>query len=464
MIDFRNIEGIYFVGIGGIGMSALAVYYALEGYTIAGYDRSKTNITDKLNDLGCEISFSDDTNTIPRMFKDTGNRGNVIIIYTPAIPAENRVFSYFKENGYGIFKRSEVLGQISSATDTIAIAGTHGKTTVSAMTAHLFKQSHIDCSAFLGGISKNYDSNLLVGDGRYTVIEADEYDRSFHRLSPLIAVITAADPDHLEIYGDLKTMIAGYNEFCKRIRTGGILVINNRIKDIISRPEGIECFTYGSSPDSDYRYTDIEHRVNDYSFNLKTPDNIITDLHFPFPGIINIENMTAAIAVALRCGISEDELRKAVLIFQGVRRRFDIRVNIPGLAYVDDYAHHPEEIRACIHSLREYFRGRRITGIFQPHLFSRTLNHSAGFAEILDQLDEVILLPVYPAREKPVLGVTSELIFNKMKNGHKQLMELEDVTEKLDIKKLDVLVTIGAGNIDTLVEPIEKKLKTERQA
>jgi UDP-N-acetylmuramate--alanine ligase len=464
MIDFRNIEGIYFVGIGGIGMSALAAYYALEGYTIAGYDRSKTNITDKLNDLGCEISFSDDTNTIPQMFKDTGNRDSVIIIYTPAIPAENRVFSYFKENGYGIFKRSEVLGQISSATDTIAIAGTHGKTTVSAMTAHLFKQSHIDCSAFLGGISKNYDSNLLVGDGRYTVIEADEYDRSFHRLSPLIAVITAADPDHLEIYGDLKTMIAGYNEFCKRIRTGGILVINNRIKDIISRPEGVECYTYGSSPDSDYRYTDIEHRVNDYSFNLKTPDSIITDLHFPFPGIINIENMTAAIAVALRCGISEDELRKAVLIFQGVRRRFDIRVNIPGLAYVDDYAHHPEEIRACINSLREYFRGRRITGIFQPHLFSRTLDHSAGFAEILDQLDEVILLPVYPAREKPVPGVTSELILNKMKNGHKQLMELEDVTEKLDIKKLDVLVTIGAGNIDTLVEPIEKKLKTERQA
>jgi UDP-N-acetylmuramate--alanine ligase len=461
MIDFRNIEGIYFVGIGGIGMSALALYFARGGYRIAGYDRSKSMITDKLTDIGCDISYKDEPDSISAMFKNADKKKNVLVVYTPAIPPENRVLSYFRGNGYSILKRSEVLGEISARTDTIAIAGTHGKTTVSTMTAHLLKQSHVDCSAFLGGISKNYDSNLIVGDGPYTVIEADEFDRSFLRLSPLIALITAADADHLEIYGDLKTMIAGYNEFCRRIRKGGILIINSRIKDIIICPEGITCLTYGDHPDSDYRYSDIVRSSDYYSFNLKTPEGIIKELHFPFPGIINIENITAAMAIALECGVSEDEIRKAMVIFRGVRRRFDIRVNLPRLVYVDDYAHHPEEIRACIISLREYFRGRSITGIFQPHLFSRTLEHAGGFAEILDQLDEVVLLPVYPAREKPVPGVTSELILNKMKNKNKRLMELEDVTAWLDVKKLDVLVTVGAGNIDALVEPIERKLKGE---
>ena len=304
------------------------------------------------------------------------SKNRVLVIYTPAIPAENLVLSFFRNNGYRIYKRSELLGEISLKTDTIAIAGTHGKTTVSTMTAHILKQSHVDCSAFLGGISKNYNSNLLLGEGRFTVMEADEYDRSFHRLSPLIAVITAVDADHLEIYGDHKTMIAGYNEFCKKIRPGGILIINNKIKTSIICPDGVTCFTYGDSQDADFRYYEVKHKCDYYTFNLKTPEGIFSDLRLSFPGIINIENLTAAIAVALKCGVTENELRKSVILFKGVRRRFDIRVNIPGLTYVDDYAHHPEEIRACIISLREYFKGRRITGIFQPHLYTRTRDHA----------------------------------------------------------------------------------------
>jgi UDP-N-acetylmuramate--alanine ligase len=386
----------------------------------------------------------------------------VLIVYTPAIPSENKILSFFRANNYRIYKRSEILGEISLNTDTLAVAGTHGKTTVSTMIAHLLKQSVIDCSAFLGGISKNYDSNLLLGESRYTVMEADEFDRSFHRLSPLMAVVTSLDADHLDIYGDRATMVKAYNEFCAKIRKGGKLVVNGKIRSEIIVPEGITCYTYGSDEHSDYRSVNIKHDQDYYSFDIHTPSTTIKDLHFAFPGLINIENFTAAIAIALMCGVTEPEIRKAVLLFQGVRRRFDIRIDIPGLAYVDDYAHHPDEIRACIKSMKEYFKGRKITGIFQPHLFSRTQDHYEGFAKILDELDDVILLPIYPAREKPIEGVTSELIFNKMKSVRKRLLKKEDIPDKLDVANIDVLLTIGAGDIDSLVSPIEQKLKRER--
>jgi UDP-N-acetylmuramate--alanine ligase len=462
MIDFKNIEGIYFVGIGGIGMSALALYFAKGGYSVAGYDRSENRITLSLTKTGCNISYEDNISTLPDLFGKIKNKEKVIIVYTPAIPSENIILSFFRNNGYRLYKRSEVLGEISAHTDTLAVAGTHGKTTVSTMIAHLLKQSQIDCSAFLGGISKNYDSNLILGEGRYTVMEADEFDRSFHRLSPLMAVVTSLDADHLDIYGDQKTMIIAYNEFCAKIRPGGKLVVNSRIRKEIVVPEGVSCFTYGIDDESDYHSFNIEHRKDYYSFSMQTPETIIEDLHFAFPGIINIENFTAATAIALMCGVTEPEIRKAVILFQGVRRRFDIRINQPGLAYIDDYAHHPEEIRACITSVKEYFRGRKITGIFQPHLFSRTRDHADGFAEILDELDEVILLPIYPAREKPMEGVSSEMIFNRMKTVNKRILNKSDIPGKLDINKLDVLLTIGAGDIDTLVGPIEEKLRRER--
>lgn len=462
MIEFKNIEGIYFVGIGGIGMSALALYFAKGGYTIAGYDRSESSVTLSLIENRCIVAYEDDLSMLPDLFRKSSSIDKVIIVYTPAIPAENKILTFFRGNGYQIYKRSELLGEISLNTDTLAVAGTHGKTTVSTMIAHLLKQSHVDCSAFLGGISKNYDSNLLLGDSRYTVMEADEFDRSFHKLKPLMAVVTALDADHLDIYGDQGTMIAAYNEFCDKIRPGGTLIVNNRIRNEIRVPEQVTCFTYGLDFGADFRSFDINHCKDYYRFNIKTPSTTIEDLHFAFPGIINIENFTAAIAVALMCGVTEQEIRKAVLLFQGVKRRFDIRINLPGLAFVDDYAHHPEEIRACITCVKEFFNGRKITGIFQPHLFSRTRDHAGGFAAILDELDEVILLPIYPAREKPIEGVTSGLIFNKMRSGNKRLMTKEDIPRRLDTNKLDVLLTIGAGDIDTLVAPIEEKLIRER--
>ncbi len=462
MIDFRNIEGIYFVGIGGIGMSALALYFSKGGYTIGGYDRSESKITLSLAEEGCSITYDDDPAILPELFGTIGNKEKLIIIFTPAIPAENRILSHFKKSGYKLYKRSEILGEISLHTDTLAVAGTHGKTTVSTMTAHLLKQSHVDCSAFLGGISKNYGSNLLLGESRYTVMEADEFDRSFHRLSPLMAIVTSLDADHLDIYGNRETMVEAYNGFCAKIRKGGTLVVNSKIRKEIIVPDGVACFTYGLDSESDYRATDIEQTGEYYRFNIKTPDTQINDIQFAFPGIINIENFTAAIALALKCGANAQEIKKAVLLFQGVKRRFDIRINQKGLTYIDDYAHHPEEIKACIISVKEYFKGRKITGIFQPHLFSRTLDHADGFAAILDVLDEAILLPIYPAREKPVSGVSSEMILTRMKSGKGRLMAKSDIPEKLDVSKLDVLLTIGAGDIDSLVKPIEDKLRKER--
>ncbi len=464
MIDFRNTEGIYFVGIGGIGMSALALYFLKGGYTVAGYDRSESRITLSLTEAGCKITFDDELAALPGLFGNISNKSKVIIVYTPAIPAENKILSWFRNNEYRLYKRSEILGEISLHTDTLAVAGTHGKTTVSTMIAHLLKQSHIDCSAFLGGISKNYESNLLLGESRYTVMEADEFDRSFHRLTPLMAVVTSLDADHLDIYGDQKTMVEAYNIFCGKIKKGGVLVVNSKIRNQIIVPDGVRCFTYGIDQSSDYRAENIRHEKEYYIFNIVTPTGVINDLHFAFPGIINIENFTAAIAIGQMCGVTETEIRKAVLLFQGVRRRFDIRVNQPGLTYIDDYAHHPEEIRACINSVREYYRGRKITGIFQPHLFSRTRDHAEGFAAILDDLDETILLPIYPAREKPIEGVASEMILEKMKSKNKRLLKKEDIPERLDIANLDVLITIGAGDIDMLVKPIEERLKRDRKA
>lgn len=443
-------------------MSALALYFAKGGYTIAGYDRSESRITLSLTEIGCTVTYEDDVSVLPDIFKTNSDKNNVLIVYTPAIPSENAILSYFRNNGYRLYKRSEVLGEISANTDTLAVAGTHGKTTVSTMIAHLLKQSKVDCSAFLGGISKNYNSNLLLGESRYTVMEADEFDRSFHRLKPLMAVVTSLDADHLDIYGDHCTMVEAYNEFCRKIRPGGKLVVNIKIRNGIVVPDDVTCFTYGLDSNADYNAFNIEHVKDFYRFDIKTPSAVISDLHFAFPGIINIENFTAAIAIAMMCGVTEQEFRKAVILFQGVKRRFDIRINRPGLAYIDDYAHHPEEIRACINSVKEYFSGRKITGIFQPHLFSRTRDHADGFAEILDELDEAILLPVYPAREMPIEGVTSELIFNKMKLRERRLLNKTDIPGKLDVRKLDVLLTIGAGDINALVGSIEEKLRKER--
>ena len=463
MINTGSIKGIYFVGIGGIGMSALARYFLAGGFAVSGYDRSESSLTLSLSAEGCNISYDDNLDTLPELFRDPLSVNKTLIIFTPAIPSDNKIITYFRNNNYRLCKRSEILGEISEKTETLAVSGTHGKTTVSTMIAHILKQSHVDCSAFLGGISKNYNTNMLLGEGRYTVIEADEFDRSFHRIVPLLAVVTSLDPDHLDIYGDHRTMIAAYNEFLAKIREGGILILNRKIIKNIIVPKGVTAFTYGFEEDADYRSFNIRQSGDIYRFDLKTPDKMIHNIHFGFPGMINIENATAASAVALICGVTELELRNALISFRGVSRRFDIRINYPGLVYIDDYAHHPEEIKACINSVREYFRGRKVTGIFQPHLFSRTRDHAEGFAEILDKLDEAILLPIYPAREKPIEGVSSALIFEKMKLPKKTLLKKDDIPGSLDIDNLDVLLTIGAGDIDRLVEPIEEELRKRRK-
>lgn len=460
MKGFENTEGVCFVGIGGIGMSAIALYFRNEGYAVAGYDRAKSSITDTLSSEGCSIIYDDDVTLLPEMYTDIAVKDKILVIYTPAIPSDSRILGFFRSRGYKIYKRAEVLGAISATTSTIAVAGTHGKTTISTMIAHILRQSHVNCSAFLGGISRNYNTNLLLAESRFTVMEADEFDRSFHYLDPLMAVITSVDADHLDIYGDRETMIEAYNIFCSKIRQGGILLVNSRIRKLIVPPAGVSFFTYGNEPGSDYRNFNIIREGDSYIFSIETPEGILADLRFAFPGIINIDNLTAAIAIALKCGVTENEIRKSVLLFRGVKRRFDIRVNLPRLAYIDDYAHHPREIEACIKSVREYFTGRKITGIFQPHLFTRTRDHATGFAGILDELDEVILLPIYPARENPIAGITSELIFNKMKLENKKLLKMEDIPDVLDPSKLDVLITIGAGDIEKLVVPIEKKLKS----
>ena len=461
MIDFKKTEGIYFVGIGGIGMSAIALYFIKGGFAVGGYDRSESRITLSLMEAGCSVTYDDDPGSLPELFRNPDLKEKILIVFTPAIPAENLIISFFRREGYTIVKRSEILGVISSNTETLAISGTHGKTTVSTMTAHLLKQSHVDCSAFLGGISKNYDTNLLTGESSYTVIEADEFDRSFHRLTPTMAVVTSLDADHLDIYGDHKTMIEAYNIFCSKIKRGGYLVVNSHIRSQIIVPDGVSCFTYGFDESSDYCPIKVEHLKEYYRFDIKTPGMIIENIQFPFPGIINIENFTAAVAIASLCGAEPDEIRKAAMLFQGVRRRFDIRINNAGITYVDDYAHHPEEIKAFIKSIKEYFGGRKLTGVFQPHLFTRTRDHADGFAAILDELDEAIVLPVYPAREKPIEGVSSEMILAKMKNPEKILLTSDKLVDFLDIKKLDVLLTIGAGDIDKLIAPIEAKIRKE---
>jgi UDP-N-acetylmuramate--alanine ligase len=463
MIDVRNIEGVFFVGIGGIGMSAIARWFIAGGFDVAGYDRTESSITKALSGEGCHITFDDDIFNLPAIYSDITVRDNVLVIYTPAIPAENRIMTWFRENGYVLYKRAEILGEISETTETLAVAGTHGKTTVSTLLAHILKQSSLNCSAFLGGISKNYDTNLLLGESRFTVMEADEFDRSFHRLSPEMAIVTSVDADHLDIYGDHQTMIDAYNEFCRKIRKGGTLVINHRIRDKVIFPEGVMGYTYGFDEGSDFRAYNIRQEEECFLFDLGIPGKVIENIRFPFPGRINIENAAAAASLALLSGVTEFELRKALLIFRGVQRRFDIRINRPGLIYIDDYAHHPEEIRACITSVREFFGGRRVTGIFQPHLFSRTKDHAEGFAKILDTLDEVIILPIYPAREKPMEGVTSSLIFEKMVNRNRRLLEKKDIPGALDIENLDVLLTIGAGDIDRLVAPIEEELNRKRK-
>jgi len=463
MKGLTNIEGIYLLGIGGIGMSNLARYFLSEGYLICGYDRTATELTKRLEEEGCRIVYEDDTTVLPALFSDPAERDRVLIVYTPAIPKESLLLNYFRDHGYEIHKRAEILGMISRETDAIAVAGTHGKTTVSTMIAHILTNSEVRCSAFLGGIAKNYDTNLLLAQSRYTVMEADEFDRSFLHLSPLISVVTAIDPDHLDIYGTSESMVDAYSEFCHRTRSGGTLILNEKITSSLSLPADATVYSYGTGEKASFRAASIGKEEGCYRFDLITPGAPVKEIRLTLPGMVNILNATAAAAAAWCAGADGDEIRRALHTYQGVRRRFDLRYAGKEITYLDDYAHHPQEINALVSAVRDFWPGRHITGIFQPHLYTRTRDFAEGFAAALDRLDDVLLLTLYPAREKPIEGVSSDMIAGLMKNKNVRVVTREELLPALRGIKKGMLLTIGAGDIDRFIEPITEMLR-ERDA
>jgi UDP-N-acetylmuramate--alanine ligase len=449
-LNLANLHRIYFLGIGGIGMSALARYFVLKGAEVYGYDKTPSTLTTKLEEEGIKIHYTDDVKAIPPSVD--------LVVYTPAVPRENAEYIHFWDTGIPMLKRAEVLGLITSSFQTIAIAGTHGKTTITTMSAHLLYQSKSGCSAFLGGISKNYNNNLLYnGRSKYVVVEADEFDRSFLQLHPQTAVITSVDADHLDIYGNKESLNESFHMFASQVKKDGNLIIqHNLIADLKNLNPGCRLFTYGVECEADFVARNISLNQGYYSFNLEYPQGQIKNLKLGLQGYYNLENSVAAIATALLNGVSEDEICRSLPVFTGVMRRFDVQINVPGFAYIDDYAHHPAELKACISSVRRLFPDRRITGIFQPHLFTRTRDFADEFARSLELLDELILMEIYPARELSVPGITSSWLLEKVNLDDKCLMTSEEILEHLRRNSPDVLITMGAGDIDLLVKPIRQ--------
>lgn len=454
----NNIHSVYFLGIGGIGMSNLARYFLSKGKKVAGYDRTESVLTKELVKEGADIHYTDNTDSIPQYCRDNNN---TLIVYTPAIPTDSKEMAFFKENHFEIQKRAQVLGIITKSSKALCCAGTHGKTTTSSMLAHILKQSHLDCNAFLGGILKNYGSNLMLSDkSAYTVIEADEYDRSFHWLHPYMALITSVDPDHLDIYGTEDEYLKSFEKFTTLIQAGGTLVIKHNIKLLPQVNKDVRVYTY-SIDKGDFRAENIKIGNGEIRFDFVTPTETIDNIQLGVPVKINIENSVGAMALAYLNGVTADKLRHAIATFQGAKRRFDFLLKTDKLVMIDDYAHHPQELAASITSVKELYPDKKITGIFQPHLYSRTRDFAPEFARSLSLLDELILLDIYPAREKPIEGITSQIIFDKV-TCKKTLCRKEDLLPLLDKKNdIEVLLTIGAGDIDQLLEPIKEILKNK---
>lgn len=454
MIDFNKIEGVYFLGIGGIGMSALARYFLAAGKFVAGYDRHSSGLTRKLEEEGAIIHYTDTVSEIPSAFRDKNKKDTLLIVYTPAVPKDHSERIYFTENGFRIIKRSELLGIITSGKTTIAIAGTHGKTTISTMVAHILTKTGFGCNAILGGISRNYNTNLLLNSGSNTIVtEADEYDRSFLRLFPEFAVISAMDADHLDVYGTYEELKDSFRCFASQVKTG--LLVKKGLEFNLTGDKNTSIVTYSREELADYYAVNIYLREGLYAFDLVTPQGELKGIQLGQPGLYNVENAVAALAVSHMAGVSLKLLRDTLIDFRGIQRRFDVHLNSEGMVFIDDYAHHPEEIAACIDSVRQLFPGRKITGVFQPHLYSRTKDLADGFAKSLSLLDSLILLDIYPARELPIEGVNSEMIFNQVQIKEKLLCSREDLPDILRQKKPDVLITMGAGNIDEYVETIK---------
>ena len=447
----------YFLGIGGIGMSALARYFHAKGFQVAGYDRSESVLTAELLTEGIKVSFDENVDQIPFVYT---NSENTLVILTPAIQQNHPQLAYFREHNFTIKKRAQVLGDITRQSKGICIAGTHGKTTTSTITAHLLYQSQVSCNAFLGGIANNYNTNLLLStESNLVVIEADEYDRSFHQLSPYMAVITSADPDHLDIYETADAYRESFEYFTSLIRPSGALIMRKGINIEPQLQKGVKLYTYSMDEGGDFHADNIRTLKGEIHFDFVTPTDRINDVRLGVPVRINVENSVAAMALAWLNGVTTDELRTGISSFSGIYRRFNVVYKSDKIVYMDDYAHHPSELKASISSIRNLYPNRRITGIFQPHLYSRTRDFAPAFAEALSQLDELILLDIYPARELPIEGIDSELILRNVKLKNKTLCTKENLLSLLKEKELDVLVTFGAGDIDKLVPLIKEQLK-----
>jgi UDP-N-acetylmuramate--alanine ligase len=448
----------YFLGIGGIGMSALARYFHTKGFQVAGYDRTETKLTSDLQSEGIVICFDEAIDQIPERYR---NQENTLIVLTPAIPKDHPQLKYFQDNNFNILKRAQVLGNITRQSKGICIAGTHGKTTTSTITAHLLYQSQVSCNAFLGGIANNYNTNLLLSaESNLVVIEADEYDRSFHQLSPYMAVITSADPDHLDIYGTADAFRESFEHFTSLIRPGGALIMRKGIDIVPQLQKGVKLFTYSMDEGGDFCAENIRTVKGEIHFDFVTPTDRIADVRLGVPVRINVENSVAAMALAWMNGVTNEEIRTGISSFSGIYRRFNVVYKSDKTVYMDDYAHHPSELKASISSIRNLYPDRKITGIFQPHLFTRTRDFATDFADALSQLDELILLDIYPARELPIEGVDSELILRAVKLKNKKLCSKENLLPLLKEMDLDILVTFGAGDIDKMVPLIKEQLKT----
>lgn len=451
-----NYKNIYFLGIGGIGMSAIARYFKAKGYNVAGYDRTRSRLCEELEAEGIAIHYTDDVTQIAPEFLQ---KESTLVVYTPAIPAEHSEFVYFRQGGFIIEKRAQVLGEITRVERGLCVAGTHGKTTTSTMLAHLLKQSHVDCNAFLGGISKNYTSNLLLSDtSDLVVIEADEFDRSFHHLTPYMAVVTAVDADHLDIYGTHEAYLESFAHFTSLIVEGGCLIMKKGIALQPRLGNGVKLYTYSAAEKADFYAENVRIGNGTIVFDFVTPTETIADIELGVPVQVNIENGVAAMAVAWLNGVSADELRSGMRSFAGIRRRFETWLKTDRLTIIDDYAHHPAELEASIKSVKALYADKKVLGVFQPHLYTRTRDFYREFAAALSHLDEAMLVELYPAREVPIAGISSQTIYDEI-TCPKTLTTKAELIRVLKSKQFDVLLTLGAGDLDTMLPQIVEALK-----
>lgn len=457
-MNANDIKAVYFVGIGGIGMSAIARYFLHKGIVVGGYDKTPSELTERLVEEGASVHYEENLDLIPQACKDAAH---TLVVYTPAIPKEHLELCFFQNNGFEVEKRAQVLGTLSRAGKAMCVAGTHGKTTTSTMAAHLMHQSHVDCNAFLGGISKNYGTNYILSDSNYIVIEADEFDRSFHWLTPFATVITATDADHLDIYGTKEAYLESFRKYSSLIQPGGYLILHEGLEMQPNVQEGVTTYTYNRNS-GDFHAENIAIGNGEIFFDIVSPLGNITGIQLGVPVSINIENGIAAMALAQIAGLSDEEIREGMRTFGGVDRRFDFKIKNERIAFLSDYAHHPQEIEQSIRSVRELYQDRKITAIFQPHLYTRTRDFYMDFANSLSLLDEVILVDIYPARELPIPGVSSQLIYDNLRDGiEKRMCHKEEILDIVRENDFQVLITLGAGDIDNYVPEITQILNSK---